>query len=71
MPEFKEGDIVQLKSGGPTMTIIALDHSSGEATCSWCEGRKPTEDIFDVVALALIAQPKPTRDRFRLRPHHA
>jgi uncharacterized protein YodC (DUF2158 family) len=40
MPAFKEGDVVQLKSGGPTMTIIALDNSSGEATCSWWEGRK-------------------------------
>jgi len=68
MPEFKEGDVVQLKSGGPKMTIVVLDISSGEATCSWCEGRKPTEDIFDVVALELIAQQKPTSDRFRLRP---
>jgi uncharacterized protein YodC (DUF2158 family) len=56
MPAFKEGDIVQLKSGGPKMTIIALDTSSGEATCSRLEGRKPTEDIFDVVALELIAE---------------
>ena len=53
MPAFKEGDVVQLKSGGPQMTIIVLDTSSGEATCSWLEGRKPTEDIFDVVALEL------------------
>jgi uncharacterized protein YodC (DUF2158 family) len=56
MPEFKEGDVVQLKSGGPKMTIIVLNNSSGEATCSWCEGRKPHEDIFDVVALELITQ---------------
>jgi uncharacterized protein YodC (DUF2158 family) len=70
MPEFKEGDVVQLKSGGPTMTIIALDHSSGEATCSWCEGRKPTEDIFDVVALVLITKQKSTRENFRLRPRN-
>ena len=68
MPEFKEGDVVQLKSGGPKMTIIALDTSSGEATCSWREGGKPHEDIFDVVALALIPKQKPTRDSFRLRP---
>jgi uncharacterized protein YodC (DUF2158 family) len=70
MPEFKEGDVVQLKSGGPKMTIIALDNSSGEATCSWCEGRKPNEDIFDVVALELIAQQKPTSNSFRLRPRN-
>jgi len=48
------------------MTMIALDTSSGEATCRWCAGRKLTEDIFAVAALACIAQPKPTRDRFGL-----
>ena len=58
MPEFKEGDIVQLKSGGRKMTIIVLDKASGEATCSWFEGKKPHEDIFDVVALALAAEQK-------------
>ena len=67
MPEFKEGDVVQLKSGGPTMTIIVLDNSSGEATCSWLEGRKPTEDIFDVVTLELSTKQKPSRESFRLR----
>ena len=70
MHECKEGDVVQLKSGGSQMTIIVLDNSSGEATCSWWEGRKPTEDIFDVVALELITQQKPTRESFRLRPRN-
>jgi uncharacterized protein YodC (DUF2158 family) len=70
MPAFKEGDVVQLKSGGPTMTIIALDTSSGEATCSWLEGRKPTEDIFDVVALELSTKQQPPREGFRLRPRN-
>jgi uncharacterized protein YodC (DUF2158 family) len=70
MPAFKEGDVVQLKSGGPTMTIIALDNSSGEATCSWLEGRKPTEDIFDVVALELSPKQQPTSQSFRLRPRN-
>jgi len=70
MPAFKEGDIVQLKSGGPTMTIIVLDHSSGEATCSWLEGRKPTEDIFDVVALELSTKQQPKSESFRLRPRN-
>jgi uncharacterized protein YodC (DUF2158 family) len=70
MPAFKEGDVVQLKSGGPTMTIIALDTSSGEATCSWWEGRKSTEDIFDVVALELSTKQQPPREGFRLRPRN-
>jgi uncharacterized protein YodC (DUF2158 family) len=68
MPEGKEGDVVQCKSGGPQMTIIALDYASGEAICRWFEGRKPTEDIVDVVALACITTQTSTRERFRLRP---
>ena len=58
MPEFNEGDIVQLKNGGRQMTIVVLDKSWGEATCSWFEGKKPHEDIFDVVALELVMQKK-------------
>ena len=58
MSEFREGDIVQLKSGSRKMTVIVLDQSSGEATCSWYEGKKPNEDIFDVVALELVMQKK-------------
>ena len=58
MPEFNEGDIVQLKNGSRKMTIIVLDTSLGEATCRWFEGKKPHEDIFDVVALALVAEQK-------------
>ena len=70
MHEFKEGDVVQLKSGGPQMTIIVLDNSSGEATCSWLEGRKPTEDIFDVVALELSTKQQPTSESLPLRPRN-
>ena len=55
MPEFKEGDVVQLKSGtGPTMTIASLENSAGEAICVWVEGKKTQEDIFDLVALELL-----------------
>jgi len=66
MPEFNEGDIVQLKSGGRKMTIIVLDKSSGEATCSRFEGKNPNEDIFDVVALELVMQ---KRGNMRIDSH--
>ena len=59
MHEFKEGDVVQLKSGtGPTMTISSLENSAGEATCIWCEGKNTKEDIFDLVALEVVNKPK-------------
>jgi uncharacterized protein YodC (DUF2158 family) len=60
MPEFKEGDVVQLKSGtGPTMMITSLENAAGEATCVWVEGTKTQEDIFDLVALELVKKQKP------------
>jgi uncharacterized protein YodC (DUF2158 family) len=60
MHEFKEGDVVQLKSGtGPTMTIASLEHAAGEATCVWGEGKKTYEDIFDLLALELVKTQKP------------
>ncbi|MBY2993768.1 DUF2158 domain-containing protein [Rhizobium leguminosarum] len=32
--DFKAGDIVELKSGGPLMTVKEL-HSGGELACVW------------------------------------
>ena len=70
MPEFKEGDVVQLKSGtGPTMTIASLEHAAGEAMCVWAEGNKTQEDIFDLVALALVQQKPERRMSPRRRPY--
>jgi uncharacterized protein YodC (DUF2158 family) len=61
MLEFKEGDIVQLKSGtGPTMTITSLDRAAGEAVCRWFRGRQSHEDIFDIITLELVHQQRPT-----------
>jgi uncharacterized protein YodC (DUF2158 family) len=72
MHEFKEGDMVQLKNGtGPTMTIASLEHAAGEATCVWCEGRKPQEDIFDLVALELVKKQKPTLRMYPRGRHYA
>jgi len=71
MHEFKEGDVVQLKSGtGPTMTIASLEHAAGEAMCVWFEGKKTQEDIFDLVVLALV-KPKPERRMYPRGRHYA
>lgn len=39
------GDVVRLKSGGPKMTITALDET--EATCAWFNrnGRNQSDDF--------------------------
>ncbi|CAM7039466.1 YodC family protein [Enterobacter roggenkampii] len=39
--EFKTGDIVKLKSGGPDMTIKAFLTSQGNSfLCQWFAGKK-------------------------------
>jgi len=32
---FNPGDVVQLKSGGPSMTIVLQDKESGNVACVW------------------------------------
>jgi uncharacterized protein YodC (DUF2158 family) len=49
--QFKEGDIVRQKSGGPKMTIDYLGvHRMGgdeiQALCSWFDGAKKQNDWF-------------------------
>lgn len=64
---FKQGDTVQLKSGGPKMTVMRI-FGEGEATvgdefaklkgakkgdviCKWFVGTEPKDDVFPVDAL--------------------
>lgn len=35
MEEFKEGDVVELKSGGPKMTIKTIYDDDGSIHCQW------------------------------------
>ena len=47
---FEIGDIVQLKSGGPKMTVT--NHGSkGEIVCSWFGGSKKESAMFPFDAL--------------------
>jgi uncharacterized protein YodC (DUF2158 family) len=48
---FKPGDTVRLKSGGPAMTVVAVE---GERiTCDWFEGSQKYEATFPAAALDL------------------
>ena len=54
MEELKIGDVVQLKSGGPVMTISNIgsySHSGGPtngAACEWFDGKENKKEVFDV-----------------------
>jgi uncharacterized protein YodC (DUF2158 family) len=52
MNDFKVGDVVQLKSGGPLMTVHSIGDYSPTGPnpgllCVWFDGNKKVEDIFD------------------------
>ena len=61
MADFKEGDVVQLKSGGPPMTIKEIaDYSVDEsgslsASCVWFDGKNPCTGIFPLPALQKVS----------------
>lgn len=53
---FKPGDIVHLKSGGPSMTVCTVmqvnDARGPVLDCAWFEGRKEKRSSFFAVAIA-------------------
>ncbi len=53
MTEFKVGDVVRLKSGGPPMTIVYIDNEfSTQLSCRWfVEGHEVRHDQFPPAAL--------------------
>ncbi len=54
--QFKAGDQVELKSGGPTMTVVRYIYGGG-VQCSWFSGTKAQKESFTEGALK-IATPK-------------
>jgi uncharacterized protein YodC (DUF2158 family) len=53
---MKVGDVVQLKSGGPAMTVEVVEQ--GQAWCSWfSEGKKVEQRGFQLDALQPYKEP--------------
>lgn len=55
--EFSVGDVVQLKSGGPRMTIsgigkYGMGSTRDEALCVWFDGLKKMEERFGLETLS-------------------
>jgi uncharacterized protein YodC (DUF2158 family) len=55
--QWKVGDVVQLKSGGPIMTVLST--GSQGCRCSWFDhAQKPSEHVFPSEALERYRAPR-------------
>ena len=52
MADFQKGDLVRLKSGGPTMTVDSFA-VTGQYHCQWFSGSKLQKGLFDADSLAI------------------
>ena len=57
---LKVGQVVQLKSGGPNMTVSGEEHIFGDGTgkvrCQWFEGTKMMQGTFPEVSLQIVEE---------------
>jgi uncharacterized protein YodC (DUF2158 family) len=53
---LKEGDLVQLKSGGPVMTVVNPGGLSGWPVCNWFEGGRVQSGSFPPGALRKVPE---------------
>jgi len=56
--DIKAGDIVQLKSGGPRMTVSKVEQWNGaiRARCEWFSGDKNYNDSFELHLLKVVGE---------------
>lgn len=53
--QFKVGDVVRLKSGGPDMTIGTIEPGQPKfASCRWFDGKKLKQSTFPLDLLVLV-----------------
>lgn len=50
------GDVVQLKSGGPKMTIAALSEQTSLVPCQWFGEKNPRSHAFPKACLTLVTE---------------
>ncbi len=56
MAEFKEGDVVQLKSGGPEMTVFSVDSQLNLVACKWFVGSDARQQSFSPALLDRVEE---------------
>ncbi len=56
--QIRAGVVVQLKSGGPYMTVANLRewHGRMEANCDWFEGTKAQSGCFPLTSLKIVTE---------------
>lgn len=58
MADFKAGDVVRLKSGGPHMTVESVGASAFSEVqsvwCVWFDGKKQSRETFALEAVELV-----------------
>jgi len=64
--KFEVGDVVELMSGGPTMTVAGVLASGDNVSCAWMRGNKLQKHNFNTKALR-IPQPEKRVRRARKR----
>jgi uncharacterized protein YodC (DUF2158 family) len=55
MENFEIGQVVQLRSGGPKMTVHSLV-SDGDVVCQWFEGNEVHEENFPKDVLKKVVE---------------
>jgi uncharacterized protein YodC (DUF2158 family) len=55
MEDFEIGNVVQLRSGGPKMTVHSLV-SDGDVVCQWFEGNEVHEENFPKDVLKKVVE---------------
>ncbi len=61
MSEFKVGDVVRLKSGGPLMTIAGKQADTGDWVMVWFAQEELKTDVLSSNVLATYSPPHPRR----------
>lgn len=56
--KYKPGDIVQLKSGGPSMTVSTADMDGNGYACEWFKGASKERAHFYEETLKVYEAPK-------------
>ena len=59
--QVEPGKVVQLKSGGPKMTVIGEESSlagtkTGRVSCEWFDGQKHMHQAFNETSLKVVGE---------------